>query len=342
MTRTATDNITALDLAVFVTYALDAPNWSGTPLVGGNVGGGKAERGNLTHLKRLGLITTSTDGRDSMGDICTWVYFTDAGVELLHALGADPLWGEGWGEWVDAVTALAAFLQGCGVAAAEANASRDLDVVLWDGAILPAESDFMQDAGMFAEPVPTLDSALGLLYSLQDSGVLTEREARTARQRLIDGCDAAVALADALDGAAWLALCARLDCMAVAEHILCGVGKCAALVVRHGGLYHGGGAAHGGSPTDCYTHTAMTGLDLAVWGTDAALTGARTGCCRTSADAYREAGDLHGEGVKADAHGSLRWVFAPPQGADLRAVADAADVWDAIVAAEHRARGMAL
>lgn len=40
--------ITAASLEVFKAYAADAPNWSGTPLIGGNVGGGKAERGKPT------------------------------------------------------------------------------------------------------------------------------------------------------------------------------------------------------------------------------------------------------------------------------------------------------
>lgn len=69
-------NITEQSKKVFLAYAEDAANWSGTPLVGGNVGGSKEERGNLTQLKKAGLITTfESDG-------LTWVRFTDAGKAL--------------------------------------------------------------------------------------------------------------------------------------------------------------------------------------------------------------------------------------------------------------------
>jgi hypothetical protein len=73
--------ITERSLSVFLAYAEDAPNWSGVPLVGGNVGGSKEERGNLTQLKRAGLIETDTDGDH------TWIYFTDAGKALARQHG---------------------------------------------------------------------------------------------------------------------------------------------------------------------------------------------------------------------------------------------------------------
>ena len=73
--------ITEASKAVFVMYAKDAGNWSGTPLVGGNVGGTKEERGNLTQLKKAELITTFFD------EGCTWVDFTDAGKEYAKSLG---------------------------------------------------------------------------------------------------------------------------------------------------------------------------------------------------------------------------------------------------------------
>lgn len=75
-------NITAQSLALFLAYARDAGNWSGTPLVGGNVGGSKEDRGNLTQLKRAGLITTNIEDRN-----LTWVYFTDAGKALAAEHG---------------------------------------------------------------------------------------------------------------------------------------------------------------------------------------------------------------------------------------------------------------
>lgn len=73
--------ITSLSKSLFIAYAKDACNWGGTPLVGGNVGGSTADRGNLTHLKKLGLLVTfHSDGSD-------WVDFTAAGKEYAKELG---------------------------------------------------------------------------------------------------------------------------------------------------------------------------------------------------------------------------------------------------------------
>jgi hypothetical protein len=76
--------ITAQSLQVFMAYAKDAPNWSGAPLIGGNVGGGQEERGNLTQLKRAKLITTAVD--DDRKDLA-WLYFSKRGLELAAKLG---------------------------------------------------------------------------------------------------------------------------------------------------------------------------------------------------------------------------------------------------------------
>jgi hypothetical protein len=78
--------ITATSLALFLDYARDAVNWSGTPLVGGNVNSGAAERGNLTQLKRAGLLTTFTSEGDA------WIEFTDAGRALAaeHGVHLNP------------------------------------------------------------------------------------------------------------------------------------------------------------------------------------------------------------------------------------------------------------
>ena len=76
-----THNITETSLEVFLAYAADADNWNGTPLVGGNVGGDKAERGNLTQLKKAGLITTDIEEGH------TWLFFTDAGKALAAEHG---------------------------------------------------------------------------------------------------------------------------------------------------------------------------------------------------------------------------------------------------------------
>jgi len=76
-----TIQITETSKNLFVAYAKDAGNWSGIPLVGGNVGGSKEDRGNLTQLKTAGLITTFRD------EGCTWVSFTPLGREYAASLG---------------------------------------------------------------------------------------------------------------------------------------------------------------------------------------------------------------------------------------------------------------
>lgn len=74
--------ITEASLKVFLAYANDAGNWSGMPMVGGNVGGSKEERGNLTQLKKAGLITTYSDEG-------LFIIFTDAGKELAKEHGIE-------------------------------------------------------------------------------------------------------------------------------------------------------------------------------------------------------------------------------------------------------------
>lgn len=73
--------LTATSHATFVAYALDAGNWSGMPLVGGNVESTAETRGNLTDLKRKGLISTFSED----GDV--WVCFTSEGYEYAKAHG---------------------------------------------------------------------------------------------------------------------------------------------------------------------------------------------------------------------------------------------------------------
>lgn len=75
-------NITEASKALFVALAEDAGNWGGTPLLGGNVDITKEERGNLTQLKQVGLLTTFTDEG-------TWVDFTDAGKAYALELGIE-------------------------------------------------------------------------------------------------------------------------------------------------------------------------------------------------------------------------------------------------------------
>jgi hypothetical protein len=79
-------NITPRSLQLFLDLANDAGNWSGMPLLGGNVGGSKADRGNITQLKQAGLIQTSLDE----GDV--WVLFTEAGAKLAEEHGVDRQW----------------------------------------------------------------------------------------------------------------------------------------------------------------------------------------------------------------------------------------------------------
>jgi hypothetical protein len=75
--------ITFTSFEVFSAYARDAGNWNGMPLVGGNVGGSKAERGNLTQLKKAGLITTEVD------EGCTWIIFTAEGRQFAADMGIE-------------------------------------------------------------------------------------------------------------------------------------------------------------------------------------------------------------------------------------------------------------
>jgi hypothetical protein len=77
-------DITARSLELFLDYARDAGNWGGTPLIGGNVGGSVEDNGNLTQLKKAGLITTFSDEpRD------VWIDFTDKGRELAAEHGIE-------------------------------------------------------------------------------------------------------------------------------------------------------------------------------------------------------------------------------------------------------------
>lgn len=75
--------ITEKSKEIFLAYARDAENWAGTPLIGGNVGGGKEERGNITQLKRAGLVTTFND------EGFTFVQFTPAGIAYAKENGVE-------------------------------------------------------------------------------------------------------------------------------------------------------------------------------------------------------------------------------------------------------------
>ena len=84
MDKKRTDTgITEASLELFLAYARDAGNWGGTPLVGGNVDTSAALRGNLTQLKRAGLIETW------IAEKKTWMKFTAAGKAFAAGHGVE-------------------------------------------------------------------------------------------------------------------------------------------------------------------------------------------------------------------------------------------------------------
>ena len=76
-----TTPITPASEALFRDLWEDAPNWSGQPLLGGNVEITKEERGNLTQLKRAGLLSTFLDE----GNV--WVSFTPEAETYAVSIG---------------------------------------------------------------------------------------------------------------------------------------------------------------------------------------------------------------------------------------------------------------
>ncbi len=71
--------LSAKSLSVFIDYASTAGNWSGTPMVDGF----KQERGNLTDLKKKGLIITF----DYEGN--KYIEFTTSGKEFAKSHGIE-------------------------------------------------------------------------------------------------------------------------------------------------------------------------------------------------------------------------------------------------------------
>ena len=92
-------DLTKQSKALFIEYAKDAGNWSGQPLVGGNVRGSKARNGNLTDLKQKGLITTWEEEREGLNGRAktplVWLSFTDAGIAYAAEQGIDLSWIKG-------------------------------------------------------------------------------------------------------------------------------------------------------------------------------------------------------------------------------------------------------
>ena len=71
--------LTPASLALFLELADDAANWGGNPPTDGNLTMSAEQRGNLTQLKKAGLVKTSKAGKT------TYVHFTEAGEALAEA-----------------------------------------------------------------------------------------------------------------------------------------------------------------------------------------------------------------------------------------------------------------
>jgi hypothetical protein len=78
-----TAKLTPASLDLFLALANDAGNWSGMPLIGGNVQVTKAQRGNLTDLQEKGLIQLQYCS-DTKGHFAA---FTDSGKALAAEHG---------------------------------------------------------------------------------------------------------------------------------------------------------------------------------------------------------------------------------------------------------------
>jgi len=81
--------LTTETLRVFLEFAADACNWSGTPLLGGNVASTRQTTAHLTHMKRAGLVTTFKQ------DGLYWLEFTTEGQQLAAAHGIQIYPGQG-------------------------------------------------------------------------------------------------------------------------------------------------------------------------------------------------------------------------------------------------------
>jgi len=80
----AAADLTPASVALFISLAKEAGDWSGTPLIDIS----KEERGNLTQLKRAGLLTTTRDSDRNM-----FANFSDAGIKLASENGIKiPKW----------------------------------------------------------------------------------------------------------------------------------------------------------------------------------------------------------------------------------------------------------
>lgn len=81
-------------LGYFLELAADASNWSGSPLIGGNVEQTKERDGFLTALKRAGLVKTdqTRERIEGRNVVHVWASFTEDGKTLAAQHGRDLSW----------------------------------------------------------------------------------------------------------------------------------------------------------------------------------------------------------------------------------------------------------
>jgi hypothetical protein len=77
-------NLTEKSIELFRFYADDAANWSGNPWLNGNRTFTKEDRGNLTQLKKAGLLRTARDS-----EFGEYIVFTKEGIEYAATLGIE-------------------------------------------------------------------------------------------------------------------------------------------------------------------------------------------------------------------------------------------------------------
>ena len=74
--------LTQASLELFLFYARDAGNWGGYPWLNGNRDFTKEDRGNLTQLKKAGLLITCKDS-----ELGEFIQFLEKGAELALTHG---------------------------------------------------------------------------------------------------------------------------------------------------------------------------------------------------------------------------------------------------------------
>jgi len=73
-------------LVRFLEYAADSPNWNGSALVGGNVGGDPEDKGYIVNMKKRGWIVTEPD-YDNPRNV--WMHFTEEGRKVAAENGIE-------------------------------------------------------------------------------------------------------------------------------------------------------------------------------------------------------------------------------------------------------------